>query len=54
MTARPGRPPRSTSAAAERLEIRLTTAELAAWRKAAGDKTLSDWARETLNRKASR
>lgn len=44
-----GWPPRSLSGAAtERLEIRLTTDELRQLRRAAGNRPLATWVRETL------
>jgi hypothetical protein len=49
-----GRPPRSSTPATERFEVRLTQTELELWRKAAGDKPVGEWARATLNRAARR
>lgn len=34
--------------------IKITDAERELWASAAGDRTLSDWAREVLNRAAKR
>jgi hypothetical protein len=47
--AKSGRPPRSSKAATERVELRLTTAERKAWERAAGDLSLSDWIRDLCN-----
>lgn len=44
---RPGRPPRGNKAATERIEIRVTRLERAAWEHAAAltGETLSEWIR---------
>lgn len=44
---KPGRPPRAAKASLERLEIRLTKAELLGWRRRAkaSATTLSEWLR---------
>jgi hypothetical protein len=44
-----GRPPRSSKASGERVEVRLTAAERKAWVRAAGDLSLSDWIRGLCN-----
>jgi hypothetical protein len=44
-----GRPPRSDTAATERLELRITADERAAWERAAGDAPLSVWLRDLAN-----
>jgi hypothetical protein len=45
---KPGRPPRAAKASLDRVEIRVTKAELLAWQRRAknnGAMTLSDWLR---------
>lgn len=51
---RPGRPPRSSVPATDRLEMRITPAEREAWERAAGDLSLSEWLRGLANRAAKR
>jgi hypothetical protein len=54
---KPGRPPRASKPSLERVEIRVTKAEKAAWERAARlapfQATLSEWIRECLNDAAS-
>jgi uncharacterized protein (DUF1778 family) len=47
-----GRPPRSDTAATERLELRITADERAAWERAAGAEPLSVWLRDLANHAA--
>jgi hypothetical protein len=49
-----GRPARGEGAATQIVGIRVTADEHAAWLKAAGDDSLSDWARTALNAAAKR
>lgn len=44
---KPGRPPRASKPSLERVEIRVTKAELAVWKRCAKDSamTLSEWLR---------
>ena len=44
-----GRPPRADKAATERLDIRITAAERAAWIRVARGRPLSDWVRSLAN-----
>ena len=55
MTARrkPGRPPRSSRPAAERIELRVTAAERKRWERAAGKQPLSEWIRLACERFAA-
>jgi hypothetical protein len=50
----PGRPPRDKKAASERFELRATGAELRAWKRAAGAKSVSEWIRGLANEAAAR
>lgn len=47
MTRKPGRPPRAAKASLERVEIRVTKAEFAVWKRCAkgSSMTLSEWLR---------
>jgi hypothetical protein len=49
-----GRPRRAAKVADELIALRLTKAERRAWERAAGDRSLSDWIRDTCNKEAQR
>jgi hypothetical protein len=47
-----GRPPRVGKVAGEIVKLRVTADERRAWRRAAGQRSLSEWIRDLANRAA--